>query len=109
MLAGLVENEMTWAGTFRRLLIEESQVAGLGIERECANGADLLALEVGDLAYRIEELVIGMNGEEGGVLGLDSQDCLRGLGIGQIQLKAINALALALGIGSDVNPELVVL
>src|SRR6266849_2972090 len=90
----------------RRLLIERLQVACLLVERERANAAAFLVSAVIDFADGVEETLARMHGKERRVLGLGYQCAIGQLARLRIHVEAIDAFAVLVGIGADVDPQL---
>src|SRR5205085_1581091 len=101
-----VKADVTWPLSTGGLLVEQLQVAGLGVDAVGVDGARLLAAEVVDLANGVEELAAGLDGEEGRVDSLRDEHGRRQLAAGGVEFAAVDALALLAGVGADVDPEL---
>ena len=97
---------MAGSRTARRLLVQERELAGSRVDGECAHHARLLAPELSDLANRVEELPIGMNGQEGRADRFRGQSGGAELTAGKVQLGLIDSLAASPGVRPNINSEL---
>src|ERR1044072_3237719 len=95
-MAGLIDGYEARARPFRRLMIQASQLAGLAVERECTDRAPRFAVRIADLADCIEVIAARMNRQERGIFNSFGHSDVCQLAAGQVQLIAINPLALSI-------------
>ena len=103
--ARLVHDEVARPRPFRRLLVEERQIAGLRVDREGADRARLRPLEARDLPHRVEETAVRVEGEESGILHLGRENGLGRRAGGGVEGEAVDPAARAVGVGADVDGD----
>ncbi len=102
---GLVHDQMAGASAPGALLVQESQLAGVGLDGERADRTGRFALEVAHLVHGVEEQAVRMQCQVTRAGGFNRED-RRGEGTGrQIQGGEIDPLALRAGIRADVNAD----
>src|SRR5438128_1492316 len=109
VFAFFIHNQMAWACSPRRLLIEQSKIPSLWVDSESADGAAVfLSLKAVQFTDGIQEAMVWMNGKKGGVLGFRGQGAMAHLAGRRIEFKPINALAVigASGVSPDKDPKL---
>src|SRR5262249_26239905 len=103
-----VEHQMTWSGAHRRLLIDEPERPSRPIDRERADRAGRLALELAHFVHREQQPALRIDLDERRIRRCSSEaerherDTLRRLGALGLQAEHIDAFALWSGISADV-------
>ena len=106
VLACWIDDQVARAGALRRLLVQQGKLAGCRIHGKRAYRTCPLALEIAHLAYRVQQRPARMNRQERRVGHLGGQLGRSQLAGGKIQVRKIDAFALATCVRADVNPKL---
>jgi len=99
-LAGLVERHVARAGALGGNLVQQGQLPGGGVDRKSTHRA------VGVLVGRVEEFLVGVNGQERRVAGLAGQPDLRQLARRRLKAVRVYPLAVLARVGADVNQQI---
>ena len=68
-LAGFIQRDVAGSGAARSGLIQKGEFAGFSIDGEGARGAAFLSAEMIDFVHGVKIFSVGMDGEEGRILG----------------------------------------
>jgi hypothetical protein len=104
-LAGGVDGEVARAGAAGGLLIEEGERAGGRVDGVGGEAGGGRALGVAAFVEGVEKFAVGMEGEKGGVFGGCDEFGGRESAGGDIEARAVDALAFGfrVGVGAEVD------
>ena len=98
-----VDHQVTGRCAFRRLLVQEREVARLRVDRERQDRARLRSGELVDLGHRVQEAAARVKRQERRVLRLAGEHGRRGLSRREVEAGAVDAAARPVRVGTDVD------
>src|SRR5260370_15868224 len=93
VLALLVHHEVARSGATGRLLIQQSQVSGLGIDSERTDRPAAFSLKVIEFSYCVKETMVRMKGKKRRIFRFGGQSPMRKLTRNRVKFKSIDSFA----------------